>query len=81
MPKYPDRQRKWRLILLSMTLVTLGFALLASVPAIGPFYGTFVGAIVGLNAVYGGANVANKFVTGKQNDGTEDTPPTGPAST
>ena len=56
----PDRQRKWRLALLSMTLITLGFVLVSSVPALIPIYSTFVGAVIGLNAVYGGVNVANK---------------------
>lgn len=69
MTKYPDRQRKWRLVLLSMTLVTLGFVLLSLVPVIGPYFSTFVMAIGGLNAVYGGANVVNKFVTRNTDQG------------
>ena len=68
MKEYPDRQRKWKLILLSTALITLGFALVALNSMAGPFFGTFTSAIIGLNLVYGGANVANKYVTGKQND-------------
>jgi O-antigen/teichoic acid export membrane protein len=69
MTKYPDRQRKWKLVILSATLITLGFALVSLVAAAGPHFSTYIMGILALNAVYGGANVANKFVTGKQNVG------------
>lgn len=62
----PDLQRKWKLILLSMLLVTLGFAIVAYSPIGGEFYATYISALIGLNAVYGGANVASKFIEKKE---------------
>ena len=60
---HKDRQRKWKLVLISMVLITLGLALTGLLPAIGSSFGTYVSAIIGLNAVYGGANVASKFAS------------------
>lgn len=60
-----DRQRKWKLILLSMSMLVLGFALVSTVPALGPFFSTFSSTLIALNVVYGGANVASKFVLEK----------------
>ncbi len=54
-------RRKYSLVLLSLALVTLGYCLAVFSPIVMPIYAVFVSGIIGLNGVYGGANVLNKW--------------------
>jgi hypothetical protein len=64
-PKEDASQRKYKLALLSFALITLGFVLAAQMPGVSEVYTTFISAIIGMNFVYAGANVGNKWVIGK----------------
>ena len=68
LPTYKDKQRKYKLVLISMGALCLGLVGVIFSPALASIYSTFTTAIIGLNLAYGGANIGNKWVTGKKKD-------------
>lgn len=62
--KTPDG-RKYRLAIISMFVLLGGFGLAGLNPAFAAVYAELVTAILGINALYYGGNVGNKWVIGK----------------
>jgi hypothetical protein len=63
MAKYVSR--KYRIALVTMTLITLGFIATGFFITLAPQYDAFVMALLAGAGLYGGINVANKHVLGK----------------
>lgn len=61
----PNSQRKFKLAIVCLTLITLGFIFAAFVPNLAELYVTYISGIIGLNLAYYGANVSHKWVLGK----------------
>ena len=57
-------QRKYRVVLLSIVLITAGFVATMH-PALAVNYGVFVTAILSAAGLYGGMNITNKHVLAK----------------
>jgi len=57
--------RKYKLALITMTLLLAAFGLVALVPTLERMFPDLATALVGTLLVYCGGNVGNKFVTGK----------------
>lgn len=64
LPKTPDG-RKYRLAIISMFILLGGFGLAGLNPAFAAIYTELITAILGINALYYGGNVGNKWVIGK----------------
>lgn len=54
--------RKFRMGLYCVMFATAGFFATMSVPVLGAFYGTYVGALSAFFAIYCGGNIGNKYV-------------------
>jgi Na+-translocating ferredoxin:NAD+ oxidoreductase RnfD subunit len=65
------QNRKWKLVLGSLALIVLGYLITSIVPALSPIYTVYVSAIIAINGVYGGANVASKWVQKSKKDDTD----------
>lgn len=58
--------RKYKLALLSILLIILVGLLTVNLPAFVPALDTVVGGIIAIFGIYGGVNLGQKWVTGKQ---------------
>jgi len=54
--------RKFRMGLYCTLLATAAFFATMTIPVLGAFYGTYVGALSAFFAIYCGGNVGNKYV-------------------
>lgn len=63
--KLPDG-RKFRLALISIMLLTAAFAMAAINPVLATALPDFITGLIGLNLVYNGGNVGNKWMLGKK---------------
>lgn len=59
------KSRKFLLAIFAMLLVSLMLLLSAQWKALDSLYSTFVGGIIGIYAIYAGANQAGKFFVSK----------------
>jgi hypothetical protein len=62
----PYLGRKYKVIQISLILITGGFLATALFPALAASYGTFVMAVGAAAGLYQGGNVAETYVTGKK---------------
>jgi len=65
-------QRKFKLILVSLGVILAGFFFAGYNEALAGLYATLCTCIIGLNTVYGGANVGTKWVANKKTKESEE---------
>lgn len=58
--------RKWKLTLLVICLITLGFFAREELTSLEAVYGQFVAGILGALTLYLGGNVGNKYVVSRK---------------
>lgn len=66
-PKTPDG-RKYRMAIICLLVLLAGFALAGVNPVFAKLYAELITAVLGVQAVYSGLNVANKYAISKKGD-------------
>lgn len=65
-PEGKAGSRKYRLALVSLSIICIGVIAGAFVPGIAPLLEELISGVLGIIALYYTGNVANKYVVGKQ---------------
>jgi hypothetical protein len=60
-----NKSRKYKLSLLSLLLITAGFAVIEGLHLPHVAFGEFIAGVLGVLALYLGGNVTNKYVVSK----------------
>lgn len=62
---FKGKDRKYRLAIISISLMSIVGLLAIQFPEFAPLYKEFIGGVLGINLIFGGANVGAKWTIGK----------------
>lgn len=62
---FKGKDRKYRLAIISISLMAIVGLLAIQFPEFAPLYSEFIGGVLGINIVFAGGNVGAKWAVGK----------------
>jgi hypothetical protein len=65
-PEGKKASRKYRLALISLGIIMIGWGVVGYVTNLAPVYAELIAGVLGVLTIYYGGNVANKHIVGKQ---------------